>query len=577
MSIIGSALDLLEMTRSRGESIRGEDIDNDALYLLKTQIFVERNWEEAESLLSSLSVKKKEALKRQLQQEIDTICLLHYAVSAGGTEGLIVALLELNPQMFASYVDQHGDLPIHAAVRRGLSVPVICALIEANEASLKKKDRFGSLPLHISIINGKNMNLITFLLDRYQRSASIANDNGDLPLHLAIKQDKATLEAIEALVKLNSRALTSKDSTGRVPLLLAIAYDKNVPIISSLINSSRRSARLKSDDGNLPVHAAVRWKKSLPIIVALVDSYAKGLEEPDGSGRLPLQTAIENKSDSGVLEYLIELYPRAASIPNADGDLPLVSAIAHNAPISVVSKLIGANRLAVLEPNASAKMFPLDIAIERNAGGEIISLILEEYARNISSCNDPPSILRRKGVGGDLPLHSSLRYEVPTAVVLRLVDNCKSSCRFRGKFGELPLHIALRGLSTETLAVIGVILAFPQALNIPTTDGDLASALIDYETADEVLIRAVELPVEFWSSMAQNLNELEDCDFCVEVEAIFAMLQKNPSIRNGYPSSKDIEDVRVLQDEVEVLRQELDATLNGLRASTLHMDADGEY
>lgn len=574
--IIGSALDLMEMMRSHEENIQEED--SDALYLLKTQIFVERNWEAAESLLCSLSAEEKLAFKSQLEQESDTKCLLHYAISNGATESLIVALLELNHEMFASYVDQYGDLPIHAAVRRGLSVPVICALIESYEgSSLTKKDRFGSMPLHISIINGKNMNLITFLLDQYEHSASIKNDNGDLPLHLAIKQDKITLEAIEALVKLNLKALITKDSTGRVPLLLAMAYDKNVPIISSLIKSCTKSARLKSDDGNLPIHAAVRWKRSLPIVVALVDSYSEGLQEPDGSGRLPLQIAIENKSDLEVLECLIELYPKAASIPNAFGDLPLVVAIMNNIPLGVISKLVEANKHAVFESNAINKM-PLDVAIEKDAESSVIRLILEEYARTILSCDDPSHILRRKGNGGDLPLHAALRYEVSTSAVLRFIENYKTSCRIRGKFGELPLHVALRRISIDTLAVIGLLLAFPQALNIPTIQGDLVSHMINYECADEVLIRAVELPVAFWVSTAQNIDELVDCNFAVEVQAVFAMLQKNPSIKNGFSNSEDIDELRDLEDEVEGLRSELaEVMLNGIAASVLQVDANGEY
>jgi len=84
--------------------------------------------------------------------------------------------------------DEHGDLPIHSALKRSyVPINIVQTLVNVYPNSLKEKSTFcgqSILPLHVAVshLYKCQPDVIQYLLDNYIESASITNECGQTPL-----------------------------------------------------------------------------------------------------------------------------------------------------------------------------------------------------------------------------------------------------------------------------------------------------------------------------------------------------------------------------------------------------------
>lgn len=127
-----------------------------------------------------------------------------------------------------------GGLPLHlvsasTALSPHLTNETVLALIAANPATVRTRDRDRAFPLHNAISNrphdtGKSTVLIRSLLREYPEAASEEDSRGSLPLHIALAHARggsATWSTYRRISKILHDACPETvfrtDSAGRLP------------------------------------------------------------------------------------------------------------------------------------------------------------------------------------------------------------------------------------------------------------------------------------------------------------------------------------------------------------------------
>ncbi|CAN0093120.1 unnamed protein product, partial [Ectocarpus fasciculatus] len=109
---------------------------------------------------------------------------LEHAVAAGKM-GLVVQLAEAGA----------GGIAVHSAVRRGQEA-VVAELLRLG-ASPREQDEHGDTPLHVAVRHGHHGILTTLLLPQ-KTNMDVLDGKGRTPLHVAAEQ--GSLAAVEAMV-----------------------------------------------------------------------------------------------------------------------------------------------------------------------------------------------------------------------------------------------------------------------------------------------------------------------------------------------------------------------------------------
>lgn len=152
---------------------------------------------------------------------------------------------------------------------------------------------------------------------RAHHEASHYDRRGRTCLHAACAK-KPPLFAIRALLDAlkateDSAILEKRDKHGRTPLLIAIADNADLAVISFLLQECPKAATVSDHSG------------FLPLMLACCD--AAGYTD-DG------QTQLE------LVQMLLQSFPQAAQRESSDGRLALHMAVEGQAPAAVVSQLV---------------------------------------------------------------------------------------------------------------------------------------------------------------------------------------------------------------------------------------------
>ena len=175
---------------------------------------------------------------------------LHYALKCGVSEDVLQAIITASPAALVD-CDNQGRTPIHAAFLLSKDEPPRLGVIRAlltppGENAIKLKDWSGRLPIHIAAERGAGGAILKLLVDAYQDGCYRTNDQGDLPLHLLLKSGLATASSVELLI----RPMMSNESICRIggsrgtnlPLHIAAEYQVSFKIIERLLQTFGEAA-----------------------------------------------------------------------------------------------------------------------------------------------------------------------------------------------------------------------------------------------------------------------------------------------------------------------------------------------
>lgn len=228
-------------------------------------------------------------------------------------------VVDMHPEGLKTRND-HGDLPIHLALKRLCALPVLEFLVAAYPASLLVGDAQGFLPLHLAILLGLPSDVISVVVQQCPRAAEVSSDQG-LPLVLAVQRGVA-LEAIRELVKAHPDALMTRDLSGRFPVHL-LTKDTPLDVALFVIERSASSLMVKDKKGHTPLHCACLAGAHLSTISFLLKSNPDACASLDCNGDLPLHIAAREAAPLPVFQLLAKTYPAGLKAENYRGIKPL--------------------------------------------------------------------------------------------------------------------------------------------------------------------------------------------------------------------------------------------------------------
>ena len=387
-----------------------------------------------------------------------------------------------------------GAIPLHYAVKNGISKEVIAYLIKAYPGGACQVDYYHRTPLHwilrvqgrkLDVEEGKSKvpshhiyrssSIILMLLQQdlpeAYNVASIKdfNTKGDLhrtPLHYAVEllaknivdpaqsdgkpsSSCVALKSLKALIDADSKALITKDSLGQTPLhvlfrtifeLNDAQYKKTLHIATTGYQATESPKALKPfTPPRILVELLIQGSPQEPTNPSTVS---------DIRGLLPLHCAVLAISSPTTLKILIQSNPSA---------LTHVTNSLFNEYISKYYDLLPSNDpfyICCFEGSRT----PLHMAFANpyfiNAYHEnMIHVLLAHYSvtndANGSSQSktnfkvDAKRALRIQDQNGNTPLHLAAKHNASFERLAKLLNYDISASKSLNEFGDLPLHLLL--------------------------------------------------------------------------------------------------------------------------------------
>jgi ankyrin repeat protein len=154
---------------------------------------------------------------------------IHHACGKGAPEGVIDALLKINPKGAQSKDDQ-GRLALHHACRKNASERVVRTLLRVYPRATQIKDDQDKLPIHYACQNGASVHVVSLLLSTYPESVNVQNGFGNTPLAEAKSTDNPKMEAVvrilEKAKKEQDKIKVESGETAEMGLKLSVMQEK---------------------------------------------------------------------------------------------------------------------------------------------------------------------------------------------------------------------------------------------------------------------------------------------------------------------------------------------------------------
>ena len=238
---------------------------------------------------------------------------LHYALKCGVSEDVLQAIISACPAALVE-TDKEGRTPMHAALLLCKDEPPSLGVTRAllsppGENAIKLKDSSGRLPLHIAAERGAGEGILRLLVDAYIDGCYRTNKDGDLPLQLLVRSGAATTESVEILL----RPIMQNQSICRIggshgpnlPLHIATEYQCSYKVLEKLLLTYGEAAtvpRLASVGDN--DHSSAKPKVfALDILEAGKSAFLAGAnDDDDHDGSFP-----ETSDHSGQIRPQVEV------------------------------------------------------------------------------------------------------------------------------------------------------------------------------------------------------------------------------------------------------------------------------
>ena len=185
-----------------------------------------------------------------LQDQSGYNCL-HRAVMSKRMEVFKKLIDSKDSQAMAVSADNQGNLPIHVALKLGLSEMVIALLdVTSEEFTDSEENNY----IHLAAISGEVKTLTHLLTRPYaQRMINESNSTGFTPMHYAALGHSIT--TVKTLT--NYGAVIHKNNDGCTPFMLACSSG-NIEAAEVLYNSSKFQRDWVDHDGHTALHLAVK-------------------------------------------------------------------------------------------------------------------------------------------------------------------------------------------------------------------------------------------------------------------------------------------------------------------------------
>lgn len=170
---------------------------------------------------------------------------LHYALKCGVSEDVLTSIITASPAALVD-TDKEGRTPIHAAFLLSKDEPPALGVIRAlltppGENAIRLKDSSGRLPIHIAAERGAGEAVLRMLVEAYQDGCYRTNKTGDLPLHLLLKSGTATTTTVELLIRPMMQNETICKLGGahgtNLPLHIAAEYQCSFKVLERLLQT----------------------------------------------------------------------------------------------------------------------------------------------------------------------------------------------------------------------------------------------------------------------------------------------------------------------------------------------------
>jgi len=191
-------------------------------------------------------------------------------------------------------------------------------------------------PLHLFVSCSKcPVTVLEALVTAYPAAVSTAEPRGGrYPLHMALLKDAAANQ-IEYLLATWKDATLHADSTGHVPLHLAVEYASDV-VIQQVLSACPAAAAMKTSRDRYALHlltaSRCEWNtdEEESLIVSritvrdIIQAHPEAVKLPDLQGRLPLHLAAGHPSPRwDVLQLLCDEHPEGLLVQDEDHKIPL--------------------------------------------------------------------------------------------------------------------------------------------------------------------------------------------------------------------------------------------------------------
>jgi ankyrin repeat protein len=227
----------------------------------------------------------------------------------------------------------------------------------------------------------------------------------------------------------------------------------------------------ESDGGrSLPIRylvQALQYREPLASIRAIVERELRrnpdffAQHAPSLGGTTPLHDATWFNAPLDVIEYLIEKRPEALRVRRYGRNLPLHLALLGECGPDVIHRLVGWWPASAEEPTPCGCL-PLHLAVQRMQGSRTTTVRWMQERTTSSITSAPcerdvlvqlirafPKALRKRGRGGQLPLHRLLSCTdgVTLQALTALVEAYPEALAVRDDQGLLPIDVAAKSKS----------------------------------------------------------------------------------------------------------------------------------
>ena len=337
--------------------------------------------------------------------------IVHYFASTGNLAAIDDCIKKNLP---LSAEDNDGNTPLSICYENSESLESIrmaANLILANatplrgtfsyfEDAIKTRNpsmRFddGQTPLHLATIMGQT-GIVRYLIER-GASTKAKDVSGATPLHEAVRYGR--IEIAKYLLDAGADA-NAQDSLGKTPMLIITPQDSRAQLYTMLLEHGS-NPNAKDLYGDTPLHIATITGMTTTILDKLIAAGAD-INERNKKGVTPLSLAVEHRWTDH-----ISYYARCGADIHAEdmeGNTPLTRAL--DSGLEIISKLINKNNCSNRDSYGNT---PLHIAIQRNAGPELIKYIID--------CGSDVNARNRYG---DAPLFLAVQKNLRTAGELLL-------------------------------------------------------------------------------------------------------------------------------------------------------------
>ena len=211
---------------------------------------------------------------------------LHYALKCGVSEDVLTSIITASPSALVD-TDKEGRTPMHAAFLVSKEEPPALGVIRAllttpGDNAIKLKDSSGRLPIHIATERGAGEAILRMLVEAHQDGCYRMNKYGDLPLHLLLKSGTATTTTIELLL----RPMMQNDTICKIG---------------------------GAQGTNLPLHIAAEYQCSFKVLERLLQTYGDAALVPRQKGK-----SKGNSEDDS--EYALDIFENAKESAVEDKD-----------------------------------------------------------------------------------------------------------------------------------------------------------------------------------------------------------------------------------------------------------------